>query len=179
MAVEAASAEEQLAPAGGIALDGLTLDHAAIEQEVGGELRTFLIVETEVRHPRRGIVGAGVLEVGREGFDAELILIAEVSEGDASVDRATCDFRVRALVATDATKVSKECPADESVLGLGLVAGLGRFAHAQRRGNVGGFLRRVRAREDLGHVRARANGVRVGNPLGKEVRIILCAEAAE
>ena len=179
VAIQAAGTEEQLAPAGGVALDGLTLDHAAIKQEVGGELRAFLVVKAEVRHSRGGIVGAGVLKVGRERFDAELILVAEVSEGDASVGRATRDFSVRALMATDATEVSKECPASEAVLGLGFGSGFGCFAHAQCRGDVGGFLRCVRAREDLRHVRARANGVRVRNPLGEEVGIIFRAEAAE
>lgn len=82
-------------------------------------------------------------------------------------------------MATDATEVSKECPASEAVFGLGLGPGLRRFAHAQCRGDVSGFLRCVRARENLWHVRARANGVRVRNPLGEEVRIIFRAEAAE
>ena len=171
VAVEAAGADDQSGAAGGVTVEGLALDLAAVGEQVGGQLRRFLFFEAEVRHARGRVVLGRILQV----FDERggVPLVGDVSHRHAFM--RILAFEVRALVAGDATEVGEEFAALRGELEVDR-AGLGGRALREHRREIGGLLGGVRTGQRLGHQRMRADGVRVVDPVSEEGALELRAE---
>ena len=163
MAVEATGADDQRTAARGVTRQGLTLDLAAVGEQVGGELRSFLFLESEVRHAGGRVVLGRILEVFHER--GGMPLVGDVAHRH-TVMRVLA-FGVRTLVAGDAAEVGEEFAALRGELEVDR-AGLGGRALSEHRREVGGLLGGVRSGQRLGHEGMRADGVRVVDPVGEE-----------
>ena len=176
VAVEATGRDEQGGAAGRVALERLALDHPAVGQQVVRELAGLLLAQAEVRHAGRRVVLGRFAQVGGERLRAQLVFVGQVRERDAAEGLGLAvDFRVGPLVATDAAEVGEERASRGDLRGVELAGGR-RRALRQHRGDVGRLLRGVGPGHRLGHQRARADGLRVVDPVGEEVLVVPVAQ---